>query len=134
MRNALSLYTDGGARGNPGPGAIGIVIVKGNRIVVEYKEKIGRSTNNQAEYKALIKGLELAAAYAREVRCFLDSQLTVRQVTGKYKVKNKTLQELFSQLKEREKHFKKIMYTHLRRTHPLIQKADQLVNEALDEK
>lgn len=130
----LYIYTDGGCRGNPGPGAIGVVILDKDRdVIVEYKECIGECTNNRAEYTALIKALELATGHCRkEVVCFLDSEIVVRQLSGAYAIKNKKLLELFYILKDREKSFEKVAYHHVRRTNQYISRADRLVNEALD--
>jgi len=131
----IYVYTDGGSRGNPGPAAIGVAIFDENRqMLEEYKECIGESTNNRAEYKALIKGLELAAAHCRkEILCFLDSELVVRQLSGRYRIKSEPLRELFYVLKDKEKAFEKVVYNHVRRTDRFIKRADKLVNEALDE-
>jgi ribonuclease HI len=130
----IYIYTDGAARGNPGPAAIGIVIYDENKnVLAEYKECIGEATNNTAEYKALIKGLELAAAHCRrEVYCFLDSEVVVRQLNRTYRIKARHLLELFYILKDREKAFDKVVYNHARRDNRYISRADKLVNEALD--
>lgn len=130
----IYVYTDGGSRGNPGPAAIGVVIFDENRqILQEYNECIGESTNNRAEYKALIKGLELATAHCRkEIVCCLDSELVVRQLTGSYRIKSEPLKKLFYVLKNREEAFEKVVYNHVKRNNPYIQRADKLVNEALD--
>ena len=130
----LYVYTDGGSRGNPGPAAIGIVFFDENKNkIAEHKECIGEATNNQAEYIALIRALELATAYCRRtIRCFLDSELVVRQLNGRYRIKNEKLRELFYILKDREKAFEKVIYHHVRRTNKFIQYADRLVNEALE--
>ena len=132
--NKIHIYTDGAARGNPGPAAIGIVIYDENKqVLAEYKECIGEATSNTAEYKALIKGLELAAAHCRsEVHCFLDSELVVRQLSGAYRIKAKHLLELFYILKNREKAFDRVVYNHVRRTNRFIYRVDKLVNEALN--
>lgn len=134
--DTIRTYTDGGARGNPGPAAIGIVICNAeDKILYEKGERIGRATNNQAEYTAVIRALEFAAHYkATHVRCTLDSELVVRQLHGEYKIKNAQLKALFAKLKECERAFEKVTYHHVRRTHPMIRRADRLVNEALDEK
>ena len=96
---------------------------------------IGLRTNNQAEYAALIAALESAAAlHAEEIICHLDSQLVVKQLTGDYKVKNSELQKLWMKVQELRKHFKKTSFRNVPRTHAQIQKADALVNKALDEK
>jgi ribonuclease HI len=130
----LTMYTDGGARGNPGPAAVGIYICneKGES-VFEDGECIGHATNNVAEYQALLTGLARAKALgAIEISCHLDSELVVRQLTGKYKIKNYNLQKLFDQAKKKEQEFSKVTYTHLRREEDGMRRADQLVNRALD--
>jgi ribonuclease HI len=134
-KNKITLYSDGGSRGNPGPAAIGILLLDETctEIAVQ-SETIGSATNNIAEYTALIKGLELAQKHsAHEVSCFSDSELAIRQINGKYKVKNKKLLELFRKLKEKEKGFRKVTYRHVPRDNKYITKADELVNKALDE-
>ena len=132
--NTLYVYTDGGSRGNPGHSAIGIVFFDENKTkIAEYKECIGEGTNNQAEYKALIKGLELATAHCRrKIMCFLDSELVVRQLSGSYRIKNEKLRELFYILKDRERAFDEVVYNHVGRTNQFIQYADKLVSDALD--
>lgn len=132
----LHIYTDGGSRGNPGPSAIGIVFYdeKKNKIA-EYKECIGEGTNNQAEYKALIRGLELATAYCRKkILCFLDSELVIRHLSGRYRIKDEKMRELFYILKDREKPFEQVIYNHTKKTNQFIQYADKLVDDALEGK
>ena len=130
----LYVYTDGGSRGNPGPAAIGIVFFDENKNkIADYKECIGEHTNNQAEYMALIKALELATSHCRKtIRCFLDSELVVRQLNGRYRIKNDELRRLFYILKDRERAFDKVIYNHVKRSNKFIQYADKLVNDALD--
>ncbi len=132
----LYVYTDGGCRGNPGPGAIGVIFFDENKNKIEeYKECIGETTSNRAEYMALIKALELATAHCRkEIRCFLDSELVVRQLSGRYRIKNEELRRLFYILKDKEGAFEKVIYNHVRRTNLFIQYTDKLVNEALEGK
>jgi len=128
----LILYTDGGARGNPGPGAIGVVIktVHG-KVVKEIGKYIGRSTNNEAEYKAVIEGLGICLAKkASELECYLDSQLVVSQLNGSFKVKDKELKKLWEQAKALEKSFKEVLYIHVPRIKNA--QADSIVNEVLD--
>jgi ribonuclease HI len=129
------IYSDGGSRGNPGPGAIGILLFdESGSEILTHSETIGTATNNTAEYNAMIKGLDFAHKLsAKEVHCFSDSELVVRQATGKYKVKNKKLIELYRKLKEKEMLFKKVVYRHVPRENEHITKADELVNQALDE-
>jgi len=130
------IYSDGGARGNPGPAAIGFVILSDKGQILMTKSRyVGSRTNNQAEYAALIAALESAAALqAEEVICHLDSQLVVKQLIREYKVKNSELRKLWMQVQELRKRFKKTSFKNVPRTNIQIQKADALVNNALDEK
>ncbi len=132
----LVLYSDGGARGNPGDAAIGIVITKPNdAILYELKEYIGQKTNNQAEYRALIKGLEMAKGYgAKKIKSYMDSELVVKQMKGEYKVRNPGLRPLYESVRRLEKDFDLVVYRHVKRENDKIQIADRLVNEAIDEK
>ena len=130
------IYTnsDGGARGNPGPGAIGVIIRKEEEILTKYSQFIGRNvTNNIAEYEALIKALELASKFTKEeITCILDSELVVNQLLGKYKVKNTQLMELFLKVQKLQENFKKIKYLHVNRMNKYQQIADEILNEELD--
>lgn len=128
----LIIYTDGGARGNPGPAGIGAVIYgEKKEVVAEISEYLGVATNNQAEYQALIAALKKAAALgAREVQCYLDSELVVKQLRREYKVKNKDLAPLFLMIHNLSVNFQKVSYTHVRREEN--RRADELANEAMD--
>jgi len=127
----LQIFTDGGARGNPGPAGIGVVIWDGNNLVGRHKKYIGVATNNQAEYKAVILALEEAKKIgALELEFFLDSELVVKQLRQEYKVKDKELAPLFVQAWNLGFSFKKITYTHIPREKN--KEADKLVNEAID--
>jgi ribonuclease HI len=127
----LTIYTDGGARGNPGPAAIGVVIMDGERVVDSFGRYIGETTNNQAEYRALIAALERAFELgAKEVECKLDSELVVKQMLREYKVRDKDLQPLFLAVYNLSVGFKKITFRHVRRE--LNAAADAEVNAALD--
>jgi ribonuclease HI len=132
----FTLYTDGGARGNPGPAAIGIVLLGPSRAIIkQIKRYIGKATNNQAEYTALIEGLKLAKIYWKgPLACFTDSELLVRQVNGEYDVKNKDLKLAHSAVQALIKVFRSVSFTHVRRDDGMQSIADKLVNEALDEK
>lgn len=134
---SIVIYTDGGARGNPGPAGIGIVMYAddgaGNQILIgEIKRYIGEQTNNVAEYSALITGLEEARrlGYAH-VSCFLDSELVVKQMLGQYKVKEATLRKMHATAKAVASQFATVKFTHVRREKN--SGADALVNQALDE-
>jgi ribonuclease HI len=123
---------DGGARGNPGPAAIGVVVRNDDGAVVErVGETIGETTNNVAEYRALLRGLELASAHgATEVELIGDSELVVRQIEGRYKVKNAGMKELHAQAKAALADFDSWSIRHVKRAQNAD--ADELVNEALD--
>jgi len=126
------LFTDGGARGNPGPAGIGAVIMNQDKKVIKtIKKYIGEATNNQAEYEAIKAGLtEALKMNPHEIECFLDSELVVQQLNGKYKVKDKDLQQLFSDVQDLI-FMKFVTFHHVPREHNTL--ADKLVNEALDE-
>jgi ribonuclease HI len=128
----ITVNVDGGARGNPGPAAIGVVLRDdGGRVLEEAGETIGEATNNVAEYKALLRGIELAAAQgATELELVGDSELVVRQVEGKYKVKNAGIKPLHAEVKRALGGFDSWSIRHVRRENNAD--ADRLVNEALD--
>ncbi len=128
----LTVNVDGGARGNPGPAAIGVVVRNDDGAVVEQVgETIGTATNNVAEYRALLRGIELAAAHgATEVELIGDSELIVRQIEGRYKVKNEAMKELHAQAKKALAGFERWSIRHVKREQNAD--ADRLVNEALD--
>ena len=128
----LTVNVDGGARGNPGPAAIGVVVRNDDGAVVEQVgETIGEATNNVAEYRALLRGLELASAHgATEVELIGDSELVVRQVEGRYKVKHAAMKELHAEAKKALAGFDSWSIRHVKRAQNAD--ADRLVNEALD--
>ena len=126
--------SDGGARGNPGKGAIGVIVREDENILIKYASKIGDYvTNNIAEYQGLIKALELASTVTdKEITCILDSKLVVNQLLGKYRVKNKKLLELFLKVQKLQENFKKITYKHVSRWDKFQMIADELLNRELD--
>ena len=134
----ISVFTDGGARGNPGPAAIGVVIkVANGNVLYQLGKRIGKTTNNVAEYTALLEALSWLAHYKQKenidgVRCFLDSELVVSQLTGLYKIKNPKLAWLIMKIHEKKRGFSfPVTYHHIPREKNL--EADRLVNQALDE-
>lgn len=129
------LYSDGGARGNPGPAAIAyLALTEAGQIIKADSRCIGKATNNQAEYNALIAALEFAKVFkAQEVTCHLDSELVAKQLNGEYSVKNPKLRKLWQKAEELKRSFKKTCFVNVPRTNPYIQRADALVNVALDE-
>lgn len=133
--NEIKLVTDGGCRGNPGPGAIAFILFDmSGREIARGSRVVGDTTNNQAEYTALIEGLACAEEYSSgTVHCFLDSQLVVNQVKDEWKIKDDELKGLYFKVLDKESAFDKVNFTHLRRTHPAIAAVDKIVNEALDE-
>ena len=132
--NKLIIHTDGGARGNPGPAAIGAILAtEDGEIVAEISRVIGRATNNQAEYQAVVAALDKASALkAQELHFYLDSELVVKQLNREYKVKNKELIPLFVSVYNKTLQFKKVKFTHIPREQNKA--ADALVNQALDKK
>lgn len=130
----VKLFSDGGCRGNPGPGAIGVRILgEANQELATYAECIGQTTNNRAEYRALIKGLDLCAQYTRRrVCCFTDSQLIVKHMNGTYRLKNDELRSLFYEVKKREQVFQEVIYQYIERTNPYMREVDRLLNEAFE--
>jgi ribonuclease HI len=127
-----TLYTDGGSRGNPGPAASAFVLEADDGTVLDARgETIGVATNNVAEYRALVAGLERAAeAGVDQLEVVSDSELLVKQMRGEYKVKNAVLRELSLEAARLARHMGKVTYRAVRREHNEL--ADRLVNEALD--
>jgi ribonuclease HI len=127
-----TLYTDGGSRGNPGPAAFAYVLeVDDGTVLNAHGEAIGVATNNVAEYRALVAGLEAAAhAGIDELEVVSDSELLVKQMNGEYKVKNAALRELSLQAAKLAREVGNVRYRAVRRE--LNEVADRLVNEALD--
>ena len=126
------LSTDGGARGNPGPAAYGYVLETEDGHVLDARgEAIGIATNNVAEYRALVAGLEKAVELGvDELEVISDSELLVKQMTGEYKVKNAALRELSLEAARLARNLRWVSYKAVRREHNEL--ADRLVNEALD--
>ena len=132
MPKKLIIYTDGGARGNPGPAGIGAVIYdEHNNIVSEISDYIGHATNNQAEYRAVIAALEkVRELNPEEVIFYLDSELVVKQLKGEYRVKNRDLAPLFIRIHNLKLEIKKVDFFHIPREQNKI--ADRLANKAMD--
>ena len=133
----ITIYTDGGSRGNPGPSAIGVVIYKENQIIKTYSEFIGEATNNETEYQAAVFALKKAKllfgkkkAKEMEIEFLMDSELAIKQLNHKYKIKEEKLQLLFIEVWNLILDFKKVNFKHIPREKN--KEADRLVNEALD--
>lgn len=128
----VHLYFDGGSRGNPGPAAIGWVLVSGDGIVTEGGERIGEMTNNRAEYEALIRGLEVARGYGfDEIEIYGDSQLVVKQVRGEWDANDPGMKERRVRAYELLSDLSDWSITHVPRE--LNERADNLVNEAFED-
>ena len=129
---ALTIHVDGGARGNPGPAAIGVVVSgPDGEVLDEIAERIGVATNNVAEYRALLRGLERAAALgAREVSLVNDSELVAKQLTGAYKVKHPAMKPLYLEAMSALRGFDRWSIRSVPRARNAH--ADALVNQALD--
>lgn len=133
----IIVHSDGGARGNPGPSAIGVFVEdEKGEVLEEFSEYIGESTNNVAEYTAVLRGMMLLKArfghQAKEISLDwkLDSELVVKQLAGEYKVKNPGLKPLHQEIQDLRIEFGGVTFSHVRREHN--KEADRLVNEALD--
>jgi ribonuclease HI len=129
---SVRVNVDGGARGNPGPAAIAAVVqTPAGEVLEERGERIARATNNVAEYRALLLGIERAAALgAKRLELVGDSELIVRQVKGEYKVKDAALRELHSEVMRSLEPFERWSIRHVRREDNAA--ADRIVNEVLD--
>ena len=135
-KNKITIHTDGGARGNPGPAAIGAVI-EGGFGKKEYGEYIGETTNNEAEYKAVIFALKKlkqlvgsSGAKTSAVEVIMDSELIERQLNGEYKIKEKNLQNYFIEIWNLKSDFNSVSFRHVLRSENT--EADQIVNQVLD--
>ncbi|MBU2564369.1 ribonuclease HI family protein [Patescibacteria group bacterium] len=134
------IYTDGGSRGNPGPAAIGVVFTdEKGKVIKEYAQKIGRATNNEAEYEAVIFALQKAKllfgkkkAKTMEIEVRMDSQFVVKQLNAQYKILNRRIEQFFLQVWNLRIDFNKIDFIHITRDKNI--EADKLVNRALGSK
>lgn len=127
----LTIHIDGASRGNPGPSGIGVVIIKNKLIISEYDEFIGKKTNNQAEYAALKKALQIASILDNEITILSDSKLVVSQRKNKYRVRNKQIKIIFREISNLEKQFRTVIYRYIPRAKNHY--ADFLANRAIDE-
>ncbi len=132
----VRIYTDGGSRGNPGPAACAAVIKRmedgeEKENLGQVSEYLGKTTNNQAEYTAIIHGLQKAKALgAQEVEVVMDSELAVKQLNREYKVKDPGIAARFLEVWNIAQSFRRVTFRHIRREQN--QEADALVNECLD--
>ena len=131
MSGKVTLFCDGASRGNPGPGSFGFVILTGEKVLAEGKACLGVTTNNVAEYQAVVHGLKKCLELkASEVTVKSDSQLMVRQMNGEYKVKAPRIKPLFDEARRLVRQFLKVAFVHVPREEN--SHADALANEALN--
>lgn len=129
----LKVYTDGAARGNPGPAASAFVLVLGEDIVRQEVEFIGNATNNTAEYKAIISALKTAEdSHSGKIQIFSDSKLAVNQITEKWKINYPHLVKLVKEIRQLMNNFQTVEIFHVNRSNAYIQICDRLCNERLD--
>lgn len=130
----LQVFTDGGSRGNPGPAAFAIVVTDGaGKVLKEYARYIGRTTNNEAEYQGAIAALKEAKALgADEVEVVSDSEVLVKQVNGQYACRAPNLQPHLAEVRRLSSQFRKVTFSNVRRGHPMVSRADALLNREQD--
>ena len=132
--HSLHCYTDGASRGNPGPSAYAYILVDGEgRTIRQDSGYLGEGTNNSAEYHAVIESLKAALRYTRgRIVVFSDSELVVRQITGRYRIKKIHLADLSREVQKAASHFESVEFRNVPRDHPIIARADTLCNRVLD--
>ena len=136
----IVIYTDGGSRGNPGPSAIAVILTdEKGKVIKEYAQKIGRATNNEAEYEAIIYALQKAKlifgkqrAKNMEIEIRTDSEFVTKQLNGQYKILDRKIEQLFLKTWNLKIDFNKIVFKHISRSEN--READKLVNRVLDYK
>jgi ribonuclease HI len=132
MYEKLKIFSDGGARGNPGPAGAGVVIKAEDEVVAKISKYLGEATNNQAEYTAILMGLERAKELkAKEIEAVMDSELACKQLNGEYKVKDPELAKLYIKIWNLTHEFEQVVFKHVKRE--FNKEADALVNQAIDE-
>ena len=129
----LLIYSDGASRGNPGPAAAAFRILDERGVLMKSSTQfLGRRTNNEAEYEAVIFALKEAQNFTKEVvHCFLDSELVVKQLNGEYQVLNPRLEDLWLRVREIQQKFQNVSFSHVPRSNINIKEVDKLANRAL---
>ena len=130
---SLVIYSDGGSRGNPGKSAYAIVVTKDGEIIHEHTEFLGINTNNYAEYRGLIAGMEKAIELGeKRVEFIMDSELVIKQMRGEYKVKSPNIMDLNMKARRLALSIPDVTFTHVRRANPMVARADALLNAEMD--
>lgn len=129
----MLIYSDGASKGNPGPAAAAFKILDKRGILLKSSTQfLGRRTNNEAEYEALILALKEAQNFTKEtIHCFLDSELVVNQLNGEYQVRNSRLEDLWLRVRELQQGFQHVSFSHVSRTDKNIREVDRLANRNL---
>ena len=131
--DTVTLYTDGASRGNPGDAAWAYVIVRDGSVAASCSGYIGTTTNNVAEYHAVINGLRAARTFTEgRLKVRSDSELVVRQLTGRYRIRKEHLAALAGEVQRLARNFAEVRFESVPREHPCIQIADRLCNDVLD--
>lgn len=131
----LKIYTDGAARGNPGPAACAFLFVHNNTIIHHGVSFIGKATNNQAEYQAIINALKAAESFHKgHLQIFSDSNLAIQQINKKWKINYPHLSKLCSKVYQLSEKYEKVEFFHIQRNNQFIQKCDKLCNDIIDTK
>lgn len=129
----LTIYSDGGSRGNPGKSAFAVVVTRDGQIIDEYTEFLGIHTNNYAEYRGLICAITKALRLKEDtVEFVMDSELVIKQMNGEYKVKSPDMKELHDDAKALSSMIPSVKFTHVRRSNPMVSRADFLLNQTMD--
>ena len=129
----LTIYSDGGSRGNPGHSAYAIVVTENGKVIHEHSEYLGINTNNYAEYRGLIAGIVKALELkADEVEFVMDSELVIKQMNGEYKVKSGNISGLHDDAVALSSQISKVRFTHVRRSNEFVSRADALLNRQMD--
>lgn len=129
----LKIYTDGAARGNPGPAASAFIFVRDGTVAHEKCEFIGTATNNTAEYRAIINALKAAESFSRgHLQVYSDSNLAIQQINKKWKINYPHLSKLCAEVDKLSEKYERVEFFHVGRNNPYIQKCDKLCNERLD--
>ncbi len=129
----LTVYSDGGSRGNPGKSAFAVVVTRDGQIIDEYTEFLGFHTNNYAEYRGLICAITKALRLKEDtVEFVMDSELVIKQMNEEYKVKSPDMKELHDDAKALSSMIPNVKFTHVRRNNPMVSRADFLLNQTMD--
>ncbi len=134
LRGQAEAYTDGASRGNPGPCAYAFIILVEGEVASARSGYLGRCTNNEAEYSAVINALEEALSLGiRRIRVFSDSALVVNQLTGRWRIKDRRMALLASRVREMASRFERVEFLKVPRENPHVAAADAMCNRVLDE-